>query len=211
MATLEIGRRTMSLVLLGVMLVLGGCASSSLSARVTTYQQWPVGVQGEYYRIVPQGEQNGNLQFAAYADMLRAAIGATGLRESVEGGPARFDVRFEYQNPVRQTWVQRYQDPYIYPPWPTFGGYYGGWGGRGGGIFYTPPVVNVPVEVYRNTLTVTISDQTQQGREVYRATAVHTSRSDSLDAVMPYLMQAIFDGFPGNNGQVREVRYELPR
>ncbi|NLC36042.1 MAG: DUF4136 domain-containing protein, partial [Alcaligenaceae bacterium] len=84
-------------------------------------------------------------------------------------------------------------------------------GGWGGSVFYSPRPVNIPVEVYRNTLTVTLSDRLANGREVYRATAVHNSQSDSLDAVMPYLMQAVFDGFPGNNGQVKEVRYELPR
>lgn len=190
-----------------ILLFLGGCAST-LSARVTTYQQWPVGVQGEYYRIVPGPEQAGNLQFGAYADMLRAAMGPTGLREAVAGAQPRFDVRFEYGNPVRQVWVRRYEDPFFYP---SFGGYYGRWGGWGAGAFYAPQVVNVPVEVYRNTLTVTISDLMNEGREVYRSTAVHTSRSDSMDVIMPYLMQAIFDDFPGNNGQVREVRYELPR
>src|SRR5690606_9505949 len=191
-------------------LLLSGCAST-LSARVTTYQQWPVGVQGEYYRILPSGNQAGNLQFSAYADMLRAAIGPTGLREAGPGAEPRFEVRLEYGNPVKQGWVQRYDDPFFYPGWPAFGGYYGGWGGWGGGIFYSPRVVNVSVEVYRNTLTVVIHDLAMQEQEVYRATAVHNSDSDSLDAVMPYLMQAIFDDFPGNNGQTKVVKYELPR
>ena len=199
--------------LTAALIVLGGCAST-LSARVTTYQQWPVGAQGEYYRIVSGPDQSGNLQFGAFSDMLRAAIGPTGLREAVEGVQPRFDVRVEYANPAKQVWVQRYNDAYLYDGWmgPAFGGYYGGWGRwGGGGFFYTPSVVNVPVDIYRNTLTVTIADQQANGREVYRATAVHNSQSDNLDAVMPYLMQAIFDDFPGNNGQVREIRYELPR
>lgn len=193
------------------LLALGGCASS-LSARVTSYQQWPVGTQGEYYRIVPAPDQAGNLQFGAFADMLRAAIGPTGLREAEGSARVRFDVHMEYANPVQQVWEQRYSDAYFFDGWmgPTFGGYYGGWHGWGGGVFYSPPVVNVPVEVYRNTLTVTIFDQESNGREVYRATAVHTGTSDNLQAIMPYLMQAVFDDFPGSNGQVREVRYELP-
>lgn len=209
MTAFESRLRGMGLWVVAGLLLLGGCAST-LSARVTTYQQWPIGVEGEYYRIVPGPAQSGNLQFGAYADMLRAAIGPTGLREAAGNAQPRFEVRFEYDNPVRQTWVQRYDDPFFYPGWPAFGGYYGHWG-WGGSVFYSPRVINVPVEVYRNTLTVTISDLTLQGNEVYRATAVHSSNSDNLDAVMPYLMQAIFDGFPGNNGQVREVRYELPR
>lgn len=206
-------RRGWGIWLAAALVALAGCAST-LSARVTTYQQWPVGVQGEYYRIVPAPEQSGNLQFGAFSDMLRAAIGPTGLREAVGSAKPRFDVKMEYGNPVEQVWVQRYNDAYLNDGWmgPAFGGYYGGWSRwGGGGIFYTPSVVNVPVNVYRNTLTVTISDQREGGREVYRATAVNSSESSSLDAVMPYLMQAIFDDFPGNNGQVRQVRYELPR
>ncbi|HZH56367.1 MAG TPA: DUF4136 domain-containing protein [Burkholderiaceae bacterium] len=194
------------------LLALGGCAST-LSARVTTYQQWPVGTQGEYYRIVAEPQQAGNLEFGAFSDMLRASIGPTGLREATGDARARFDVRMQYGTELKQTWVQRYDDAYLNDGWmgPAFGGYYGGWGGWGGGIFYRSAVVTVPVDVYHNTLTVTITDQSQQGREVYRATAVHRSDADNLAAVMPYLMQAIFDDFPGNNGQVREVRYDLPR
>lgn len=197
--------------LAAALLMLGGCASS-LSARVTTFQQWPVGAQGEYYRIVPAPQQAGNLQFGAYADMLRAAIGATGLREATEGAQARFDVSIEYGSTVRQVWERRYEDAYMYHGWPGWAGYYGGWGRWGGGfMYYTPRAVNVPVDVYRNTLTVTMHDSLAGGKEVYRASAVHDSGSENLTAVMPYLMQAIFDDFPGNNGQVKEVRYELSR
>lgn len=206
-------RRMCGLWLAVTLMALGGCASS-LSARVTTYQEWPVGVQGEYYRIVPSPEQSGNLQYGAFTDMLRAAIGPVGLREAGQGVEARFDVSMMYSSPSERVWVQRYNDPYyLNDGWmgPAFGGYYGGWPGWGGGIFYSPSVVNTPVTIYRNTLTVTISDRQQNGREVYRATAVHESDSPNLDAVMPYLMQAIFDGFPGNNGQVRVVKYQVPR
>lgn len=205
-------RRVWGTLLAAAMLALAGCAST-LSARVTTYQQWPVGAQGEYYRIAPQPAQSGNLQYGAFSDMLRAAIGPTGLREAPAATRPRFEVGFEYANPTEQTWVRRYDDPYLYDGWmgSAFGGYYGGWNRWGGGIFYSPPAVTVPVTVYRNTLTVTIFDLQNGGREVYRATAVHRGEADSLDLVMPYLMQAIFDGFPGNNGQVREITYEISR
>lgn len=211
MAVSKRSLRISGIWLAATLLALGGCAST-LSARVTTYQQWPVGAQGEYYRIAPTSLQAGNLQFGAYADMLRAAIGPIGLREAVGDATPRFDVRFEYGNPVKQVWERRYEDAYMYHGWPGWGGYYGGWGGWGGGImYYSPRTVSVPVDVYRNTLTVTISDRQDNGRDVYQSTAVHNSRTENLDSVMPYLMQAIFDGFPGNNGQVKEVRYQLPR
>lgn len=205
-------RRTSGVFLAIAVMALAGCAST-LSARVTTYQHWPVGAQGEYYRIVPQPRQQGNLQFDAFSDMLRAAIGPTGLREVPAGATARFEVRLDYGSVTEQAWVRRYDDPFLNDGFmgPAFGGYYGGWGRWGGSIFFSPASVAVPVTVYRNTLTVTIFDTNNPEREVYRATAVNRSEDEALDSVMPYLMRAIFDDFPGNNGQVREVEYELPR
>ncbi|MGB3287703.1 MAG: DUF4136 domain-containing protein [Burkholderiaceae bacterium] len=193
--------------------LLAGCAST-ISARVTSFQQWPGDAVGQSYRIVPAGKQVNNLEFESIADMLRAAIGPTGLVEAVAGKSPRFDVHIAYDNPVTQTWVQRYNDPYLNDGWgfgPAFGGYYGGYRGWGGGIYMTPSVSNVPVDVYKNTLTVTINDNHRQGAEVYRSSAVNVSAGENLLQVMPYLAQAVFDNFPGNNGQVREVRYEQQR
>ena len=194
-------------MLLGVaaLMLLAGCAST-LSARVTTFQQWPADSQGAHYRIVPPSGDT--LEVQAFSDMIRAAIGRTGLVEEQGGQKPRFDVHFEYGSTVSQEWVQRFYDPYFdgFGPW-GWGGYYGGFRGWGGGIYYTPSVVNVPVRVSKNTLTVTINDNQRQGAQVYKSTAVSTS--GSLVEVMPYLAQAVFDGFPGNNGQVRNITYEL--
>lgn len=196
-----------SRMLLGIaaLMVLAGCAST-LSARVTTFQQWPADSQGAPYRIVPPSGDT--LEVQAFSDMIRAAIGRTGLVEAQGEQKPRFDVHFEYGATVSQEWVQRFHDPYFdnFGPW-GWGGYYGGFRGWGGGIYYTPAVVNVPVQVSKNTLTVIIRDNQRQGAQVYKSTAVSTA--GSLVEVMPYLAQAVFDGFPGNNGQVRNITYEL--
>lgn len=193
-------------------LLVSGCAST-LSARVTSYQQWPANAQGATYRIVPDQKQVNNLEFQSIADMIRASIGPTGLVEARSGQP-RFDVHINYDNPMTQALVQRYNDPYLYDGWgfgPSFGGYYGGYRGWGGGIFLSPSTYAEPVNVYKNTLTVIINDNQNKGTEVYRSSAVNVSSSDNLFQAMPYLAQAVFDGFPGNNGQVREVEYERRR
>lgn len=188
--------------------LLAGCASS-LSAQVTRYQQWPGDTVGATYRIEASDAQKGNLQFSAYSDMVRAAIGATGMVEAQGDAPARFDLSMEYGNPIEQVWIQRNPDPFLY------GGYYRrpfGWGfSPWYGWPYEPVPENVPVEVYRNYLTVVIRDHDNDRREVYRATARNTSRGDNLTAVMPYLARAVFDHFPGGNGQVVDVKYDLPR
>lgn len=197
-------------LLVGIV-ALTGCAST-ISARVTSYQQWPTDAHGADYRIVAGTEQNNNLEFQAFSDMVRAAIGATGLVEAASGQAARFDILIAYGNPIEQRWVQRYHDHYM-DGWgfrPFFSGVYGGYGGWGwgSGIYVTPSAVTVPVDVYKNTLMITIKDNRNSGMEVYRSSAVSISEADNLTSVMPYLAQAIFDGFPANNGQVREVHYD---
>jgi len=203
-------------LLLGVMgvVLLAACAAPTWSARVTTFQQWPPDAEGKTYRLVASQGQSGSLEYQTFSDMVRANIGRTGLVEAGPGQKARFDVEFEYENPVVRGWRQEYADPF-YPgfgPWGPWGGYYGGFGpGWGGGIYYAPPVVTVPVAIYQNSLTVIIRDNARQGIEVYRSRAVSASSRDNLTTVMPYLARAVFDGFPGNNGQTRDITYELPR
>ncbi|MBV6272306.1 DUF4136 domain-containing protein [Alcaligenaceae bacterium CGII-47] len=190
--------------------LLSGCASS-LSAQVTRYQQWPANTAGEHYRLIASDTQRNNLPFLAYADMVRAAIGATGLVEAQSTSPARFELSLDYGNPVEQRWVQRQVDPYYDGAFgfyrPPFGGRFSSWGGW----MMVPQVQDVPVNLYKNTLTVMIRDRDDHNKEVYRATAVSLGQSDNLTAIMPYLARAVFDQFPGRNGQVIEVQYDLPR
>src|SRR3546814_338169 len=68
---------------------LAGCATT-LSARVTSFQKWPGGVQGETYRLVRGADQPDSLEYQTYADMVRASIGPVGLVEATAGGKARF-------------------------------------------------------------------------------------------------------------------------
>jgi len=186
-------------------MMLGGCASV-FSAQVTRYQQWPEQTVGAYYWIEPDEAQRNNLQFQTYADAVRAALGPTGLVEAQSENAARFTVHIEYASPREREWHQEFVDPYMYPGFygPYMGFHYPRWAWGMG-----PTLQTVPVDVYRLTLTVRIQDRTQQGREVYRATAVASSQDDQLGAAMPYLARALFDRFPGGNGQVIEVRYPV--
>lgn len=185
-----------ALVVLLAACLMAGCATT-LSARVTRFQKWPADADGATYRLAPEAGQAGDLEYEAFADMVRAAIGPVGLVEAKSGQGARFDVSFTYGTKKGVEWVTRYADfPPYGPPW----GYYGPFG---------PPMVNVPVTVYSDELTVIIKDSRQRGAEVYRATAVTETSGKNLPQVMPYLAHAVFDHFPGNNGQVMTVQYKM--
>ena len=186
------------LLALFLALSLGGCASV-FSAQVSRYQQWPQNTVGAFYWIEPDAAQQNNLQFQTYADSVRAALGSTGLVEATNAAQARFVVHIDYSSPRERVWEQRPVDPYFGP-----GPFYRPW--RWG---YGPAVETVMVDVYRLTLFVKIDDRSQNGQEVYRATAVAASGRDQLGAAMPYLARALFDQFPGRNGEVIQVRYPL--
>lgn len=193
---------------LASLVLLTACAAPSWSAKLTRFQQWPANTIGATYYLEPTAEQTNNLEYLAFADMIRASIGSTGLVEAQNLSVARFAVDFDYGTTLEQRWIEQYRDS-VYPPWGWGGGYYGINDGWAGGMFYSPPpIVNVPVQAYKNSLTVIIKDQAQNDKEVYRAQAVSYSQNDSLTVQMPYLSRAVFDGFPGNNGQVIDITYQ---
>jgi len=185
--------------------LLSGCAAPTVAARVTSFQKWPQGVEGQRYAFAPaDAAQNNNLEYQSYRDMVRAGIGATGLVEAGAGQPARFTVTFRYGSTPTQVMVRRPYDPYVYG---GYGGFYGPrWWGHGMG-YWGPDWVDVPTAAVRNTLNLEIHDTAQGGAEVYRATSYVISQRDDLVRAMPYLVRAIFDNFPGNNGTERRVEY----
>ncbi|XOT94767.1 DUF4136 domain-containing protein [Alcaligenes pakistanensis] len=204
--------RALRLMSLAFAVLTTACAAPSWSAKLTRYQQWPAVTSGDTYYIKSAPDKSNSLQDQSFADSVRAAIGVTGLVQAQDLKSARFVVQMDYGNPQEQSWVPQFADSFYGPSaWGIGRGYYAPNDGWGGGFFYSPNVVNVPVTVYKNYLNVIITDNQNSNAEVYRATAVSYSHSDNLDQQMPFLSQAIFDRFPGNNGQVIDIRYPLPK
>jgi len=205
------GRLLRGVVLAGVLAVVVGVAgcASTVSARVTSFQQWPANVQGQTYRFA--AAPGGNLEQRAYQDVVRANMGATGLVEAPAGAPARFEVAFDFGVSQVQVLTRQPYDPYFYGGYGGYGRFHGGPYGRfygpgfGWGGFWGPQWVDVPVTAYRNTVNLRINDAARRGVEVYRSTASTLSDRPDMIRVMPYLVQSIFDDFPGNNGSEREV------
>lgn len=185
--------------------LLGGCAQT-WSARVQQFEQWPDDATDATYYLNLNAEQKNNLEFQAVADAVRAAIGSVGLVES-DTDNARFTLLVDFTNPLQRRWVERYQGPMFSP----FGGFWGGGAGPfwGGGLYYGPDWVVVPVDVYENRLTVRLLDNEQEGKEVYRATAVSESEQEDLLTQLSLLAQAVFEDFPGVSGQTRIIEKRL--
>lgn len=193
--------------------LLTGCAAPTVSTHVTSFQRWPQGVEGQRYAFaaVPPELAN-NLEYQSYRDTMRAGLGATGLVEATQGQPARFTVSYQYGTTQTTIMVRQPYDPYFYG---GYGGFYGprgwGYGGYWGPGFWGPEWIDVPAVAYRHYLNVKIDDRESGGAEVYRSSAYTLGRTDNLLRAMPYLVRAIFDGFPGNNGSERQIEYPVGR
>jgi len=188
------------------LVMLAGCAQT-WSARILQFEQWPAHTDGASYALVLTEEQRNNLQYQAVEDALRAVIGGLGLVEADEQS-ARFLVYSSFKNPLKRRWVERYQGPMFAP----FGGYWGGaYGMWGGGFYYGPDWVVVPVDVYENELSVRIIDTEQGDQEVYRATAISEDPDEDFLMQISLLAEAVFEDFPGISGQGRIIEKNLGR
>lgn len=193
-------------VVLFAFALLSACANT-WSAKVTTYENWPGTAFNAPYFIQPAPDSLNSLQYQAVADSVRVAMGAVGL---VEGGPeSRLQVRLIYSNPMSQEMTEQFGGPYVngfYPNTFMWGGLGYGYSNSFGGVFYNPPLMYVPVNVFNNKLQVVINDKDENMAEIYNVTAIHESSSDNLMESIPYLARAAFTDFPGMNGKTQYIK-----
>jgi hypothetical protein len=199
-------KRLALILIIACVSILSGCATPTVTAHVTSFQRWPADAAGQTYAFAAVPEvQAQNLEYRSYLDMVRAEMGRTGLVEAPAGKPARFTVAVAFGATPTTIMVSRPVDPFFDsgvfgPRWRR--------GGAGWSMgYWGPNWIDVPVAAYRNSLTLTIQDAAQGGMEVYRSTATMTSGREDMLTAMPYLVRAIFENFPGNNGAEREVEY----
>lgn len=228
----RMGLRTLvsALALAGVS-ALAGCAST-FSTKVSNFNQWPANAAGASFAVQPasgEGVALGELERKTYEGYLTQHLQAQGLVPAAVPARARMqaDMAVNVKRELRQFSVPVYR----HIPWGGFGTwpYYPGaaWGGgpwnlwdyyedgplgMGGmaPVYLGEQLVTRPVHFYQ--LTVRIADRAQASRaqaapKVFESTAEYVGNPVELPSVMPYLMESVFDRFPGTNGQVRTVEF----
>ena len=208
--------------------LLTGCASV-LHTQVTNFQAWPADAAGSSFSISTASEAEsgkwGDLERQSYEAQVAQALQAQGLKPAAAGSKARFqatlrlDTKHENRTFSEPVYVPAYGVPYG-------NGYWGGgvWGDPyfEDGVFARPwlPVYagerrySVPVEIH--LLSVRIVDQQRKpaadsvaGPVVFEAAAQYAGGPVAMPQLMPYLLRSVFDGFPGKNGEVRQLQIPL--
>ena len=212
---------------LGAML-LAGCANT-LHTQVTNFQAWPQDAAGSSFSIATataaESGKWGELERQSYEAQVAQALQAQGLKPATAGSKARFqatlrlDTRSENRTYSEPVYLPTYAAPYGNSYW---GG--GVWGDPyfEDGVFARPwlPVYagerryNIALDIH--LLSVRIVDQQRSkitGSDtdsvVFEAAAQYAGEPRPMPQLLPYLVRSVFDGFPGKNGEVRQLQIPL--
>ncbi len=216
--------RSLAVVAATASLLLAGCATT-LRSEVTSFQRWPANAAGATYSFKRIGNQATSLEHGSYEDLARIELNKLGLKEATmpPGTPTpangvavakgRFEVTLDYginsvivksQEPVWDSGLAYWHQPYWHP----------GFGWRPG--YWSPDPFGPRVVGYR-TVIQNVSkrhlrvDIAEGPLKLFEASVTSTGNTNSLPVVMPYLIRSVFDGFPGANGQVRTIDFDIDK
>ncbi len=197
-----------------LLLFLAGCAGR-IKSNIAVFHELPHGIAGTTYALVPFKEQEGSLEHKTYEQLLRQELNSKGFREAmldladvVVFMAYGIDTGREVVFPIPifgQTGVSSSS---------TYGTFqsYGGYGSYSGTTTYTPTygiVGAAPVSQtqYTRFLRMDILEKmalSQQNiKKVYEAKVVSRGRSGQLSEVLPTMIKALFEEFPGKSGSTR--------
>lgn len=186
-------------------LVLSACASTFRS-DVATFHTLPV-PKGEKLSIVPMDEsKRDSIEFRQYAALLGNHLRLEGYDQAGEGEPdliVGFDVTI---NDGREKLESRpgMPSPYhVYWRQYWYHGYF--WGAYD--PFYRNHNELVARTVYNAMLTMEV--RRPDGELLFEGRAETETRTKAVPEVVPLLVEALFENFPGPSGVTRRVRIDL--
>jgi hypothetical protein len=194
-------------------LVLSAC-STMIQSEVTAFHEWPQDLQDKSFVFVQTREQENNLEYRNYQNLLRAELQRLGFSERASAPPARLKVEMEYRVDARDVRevapvaVDPWYGPGFYGPyWPYYGYYH---------PFYYPYWYGPPMIEYRENRYRLFSRQLQigitrasDGKKLYDVTVNSQGTNSSLAAVMPYMIRSAFEDFPGPSGVPRKISLKM--
>ena len=207
---------------------LTGCATG-FPAQVSRFQMMPAPA-GQTFFVVPMDHRlNGSLEFQRYGAVVAQAMQAQGYRPAATPQSATLIVNMGYG--VDGGTVEYQSDPFAYSRFGSPFGYGGfGYGSRFGyyrpyyshfGYGYRDPFYYgwddpfwggsgiTSTIVYKSNLDLDIRRR-GDNQSVFEGHARARSSSDDLNRLVPNLVEAMFTGFPGRNGETVKITVPPP-
>ena len=198
-----------------VIALMAACASP-ITAKVTSFNQWPADTAGATFSFIRPADSLNDLEQQAYEGYVRVELEKIGLKHADQGQLGRFQVDIATGSNTRNRKFREavYRDNYVYlPPYRDAAGnvYPGYWApDRFGSRYVGDREVTREVQVSNLKLTLLDARGYAPGkpRAVFESRAVYEGDNEDLADVVPYLVRAVFDGFPGQNGRVRVIKFD---
>jgi hypothetical protein len=204
-----------------VLVALSGCAAAPFRADVSRFQQLPP-AQGQSFAIkAADPADEGGIEFATYAGIVAQRMQSLGYTQAAAGTKSDLTVKLDYGVDKGQERRVVSRDPFYDPFWGYGGGHYSPYYYRGrrhagfaygyydpflfGGHGYGRGGYDVDsYTVYTSGLDLKIT-RSADGQNVFEGKAEAKSRSNRLNYLVPNLVEAMFTGFPGNNGETVRI------
>lgn len=214
-------------VLTGALALLTGCALP-ITAKVTNFNDWPADAAGSTFSFGSADPKPSDLEQATYENYVGVELQRRGLKLAPPGQRGRFIVDVTAAGTTREKKVLQpvYNNQLIYvAPYRNGGfgygvpyGYNGAYGSVQGGYYVPDQFGSRYIGDQEVTRTVQVSrlkvrlldskSATPKPRAVFESTAVYEGEIEDLPDTVPYLVTAVFDAFPGQNGRVRVVKFD---
>ena len=198
-----------------VVLVLTACASP-ITAKVTSFNQWPADTAGATFSFIRPVNALNDLEQQAYEGKVQVELEKLGLNRAAPGQVGRIQVDVVTGNGTRNKQFREavYRDNYIYhPPYRDAAGnvFNGFWApDQFGSRYVGDRTVTRTVQVSNLRLRLLDAQGNAPGkpRAVFESRAVYEGSNEDLATLVPFLVRAVFDDFPGQNARVRNVKFD---
>ncbi len=182
------GRAVLAPIALAVCIDAAGCVAM-VESQVSVFHSLPQTIQGTTFAFTPAPEQESSLEFKAYQDQVRAHLVRYGLRE-VAYADAELAVGFSYQIGDARSQIGSV---------PVYNAYTG-----------QTMVLNQSHTTYTRRVNLSFADRREFDATgklglVYEASVISEGSSAQIAAVMPAMLRALFQKFPGASGETRNV------
>ena len=192
---------------------LAGCAAQ-VSSDVARFHRLPK-PNGETFQIEPMDQAKvGSLEFGQYANMVGDKLVGVGYKATPAGQKPDLIVKLDYSISKGQVRVRSYPGtgywgypygprwyPYFYDPFYPYGYGYG---------FGMEPDIRSEV-YYTRRLRMDIERPAEAGKaaeRLFEGRVDSEGQDNRMTVVMPYLIKAMFDNFPGPSGVTQHIVIE---
>lgn len=199
-----------------MLLVLLSACASPITAKVTSFNQWPADTAGATFSFIRPVDALNDLEQQAYEGKVQVELEKLGLKPAAPGKVGRIQVDVVTGSGTRSKQFRQaiYRDNYIYhPPFHdaagnVFGGFWAS--DRFGSRYVGDRLVTRTVQVSNLRLRLLDAQGNAAGtpRAVFESRAVYEGSNEDLATLVPFLVRAVFEDFPGQNAKVRVVKFD---